>query len=88
MTISWCAVVAVRGVLTKQLTGQQANTKQLQLPPDWNEAVEVARRNEKTEDGLEAMMKDKLLKEIVECARRDAKKLSLSEMKDGKTVVY
>ncbi|TKA80219.1 hypothetical protein B0A55_04162 [Friedmanniomyces simplex] len=67
--------------------GFLADTKTLDFPPEWAQAVEVLRRNgdtAKTETAIAKMMRKKEDREVVMLARKDAKVLSLGEIGEGR----
>ncbi|KAK5125241.1 hypothetical protein LTR85_000917 [Meristemomyces frigidus] len=70
------------------IDGFLRDTKRLELPSDWQEAVTITRRigdAEKVRQSTRKTMQAKDYKEIEAFAKKDAEKLSLKEITGGKT---
>lgn len=65
----------------------KTDTTSLDFPPEYHHAAEVLRENgdtKKTEEAVKKMGKSREQREIVMLARKDARKLTLKEIADGK----
>ncbi|KAK4540888.1 hypothetical protein LTR36_008830 [Oleoguttula mirabilis] len=67
--------------------GFLTDTKRLELPPEWQEAVAITRRSgeaEKLRQRIRKTMQAREYREIEAFAKKDAEELSLREIGEGK----